>query len=87
MTCREIVEFLADYLDGSLRETDRAAFEQHLDECPDCVAYLTTFAATPNVLRAAFVESVEPPSLPPELARAVLRALNQHGMAAEHNSP
>lgn len=77
MTCREIVEFLADYLDGTLSGADRAAFEQHLDICPDCVAYLTTYAATPNVLRAAFVESVEPPALPPELAEAVLRAMTR----------
>ncbi len=87
MTCREIVEFLADYLEGSLSEADRAAFEQHLDVCPDCVAYLTTYAATPNVLREAFFESVEPPKLPPELAEVVLQALQRHRSTGDRTSP
>ena len=46
MTCRELMEFLADYLSGELPAEERRLFEEHLAECPDCVAYLKTYEAT-----------------------------------------
>ncbi len=46
MTCRELTEFLIDYVDGSLAPAERAAFDAHLGECPDCVTYLRNYEET-----------------------------------------
>ena len=39
MTCRDVVEFLMNFLDGELPEQERARFEEHLCCCPPCVTY------------------------------------------------
>jgi anti-sigma factor RsiW len=76
MTCRELIDFLLDYLEGTLAEVERARFDAHLAECPDCVAYLESYAATIRLGRAACAEpeAGPPPEVPEELVRAILAA-------------
>lgn len=40
MSCRELVELVTAYLEGSLSESDLARFEAHLGECDGCDTYL-----------------------------------------------
>lgn len=40
LACREFVELVSDYLDGSMAASDRARFEAHLAECDGCTSYL-----------------------------------------------
>jgi anti-sigma factor (TIGR02949 family) len=40
MPCRELVECITEYLEGTLPESDRARFDEHLRACPHCTAYL-----------------------------------------------
>ena len=73
MTCRELAEFLDDYLDGSLAPETRATFDTHIGECPECAAYLQSYAATIRLVRSAAGEPV-PSSVPEELVQAILAA-------------
>lgn len=43
LTCKELVELVTDYLDGSLSGLDRARFDMHLAGCPACTAYVAQF--------------------------------------------
>ena len=36
LTCREIVELVTDYLEGTLPQPERARFERHITSCRDC---------------------------------------------------
>lgn len=76
MTCQELVEFLMDYLDGALPEPQRTCFEEHLAECPDCVAYLATYQEAVRLGKAVCAEEREsvPPDVLEELVQAVLTA-------------
>ena len=75
MTCRELVEFLTDYLDGRLSGPERDCFEEHLGECPDCVAYLTTYRQAIRLGKeACAADDSIPAEVPEELVRAVLAA-------------
>jgi anti-sigma factor RsiW len=76
LTCREVVDFLADYLAGELEPDTRAVFEQHLAGCPACVAYLRTYAETIRLAKAACQTPDDPvaPEVPDELLRAILAA-------------
>ena len=38
MKCRDFVEFLMAYLDRELEAKQRDVFEDHMRECPACVA-------------------------------------------------
>jgi anti-sigma factor RsiW len=76
MTCRELVEFLMDYLDAVLPEPERLCFEEHLGECPDCVAYLASYQEAIRLGKDACGagEDAIPAEVPEDLVRAVLAA-------------
>jgi hypothetical protein len=50
--CRDEVEFIGDYLGNNLSAAERLAFETHLNTCPDCAAFLTTYKKTVAVTRS-----------------------------------
>ena len=41
MRCREFVEVITGYLEGTLPDEDRRRFDEHLATCPHCTAYLS----------------------------------------------
>ena len=51
MYCQDCVELLADYLEGTLTEEQKAALEEHLSYCPPCVTFVRTYKATTRVAR------------------------------------
>ena len=46
LTCRDLVELVSDYLEGSLSHRDRARFDRHLAGCPNCPEYVAQFRET-----------------------------------------
>ena len=46
MTCREAIEVLADYVDGTMPRELAAELERHLGGCEPCRAYLATYRKT-----------------------------------------
>jgi anti-sigma factor RsiW len=60
MSCRELVEVVTEYLEGSMGETDRLRFETHLEECPYCVNYLAQMRETIAALGELTEESISP---------------------------
>ncbi|HEX6579692.1 MAG TPA: zf-HC2 domain-containing protein [Actinomycetota bacterium] len=46
LTCKELVELVTGYLDGSLRGRLRRRFEAHLAACDGCTRYLRQMEAT-----------------------------------------
>ena len=76
VTCREFVEFLADYLSGDLPPRRRAVFDAHLAACPSCVAYMNTYQAAIELGKEAVRHSDEvvPEEIPEALVQAILAA-------------
>jgi anti-sigma factor RsiW len=76
LTCREFADFLMAYEDGELSAAERARFDAHLEDCPDCVVYLASYRATVALGRKAFEDEDAAAStrVPEELVRAVLAA-------------
>jgi anti-sigma factor RsiW len=69
MSCRELVEVITDYLEGTLPDDDRRRFEEHLAECPYCVNYLEQMRVT-----IATLGELREDSIPPEARRELLEA-------------
>lgn len=67
MTCQELVELVTDYLEGRLDARHRARFEDHLGECPPCVAYLEQMRET-----VAALGRIPPESLSSEAQERLL---------------
>jgi anti-sigma factor RsiW len=60
MACRELVEVVTEYLEGTLPQDDRRRFEEHLSECPYCVEYVEQIRQTINTLGRLTEESIAP---------------------------
>lgn len=75
LTCRELIEFLAAYVDGELVADERAVFDRHLSLCPDCVNYLASYRESIRLAKRALVsESELAEQAPEELVAAILAA-------------
>jgi anti-sigma factor RsiW len=46
LVCREAVELMSDYLEGSLSRRDRRRLEKHLADCAHCAMYLDQMRST-----------------------------------------
>lgn len=60
MTCRELVEVVTAYLEGTLPADDRGRFDAHLEDCPYCVQYVEQMRQTIEVLGELSAESLSP---------------------------
>ena len=75
LTCRELIEFLAAYLDAELVASEHAAFEAHLAICPDCVHYLVSYRETIRLGKLAYEgDAPAPDDVPADLIDAILAA-------------
>jgi anti-sigma factor RsiW len=59
MSCRELVEVITEYLEGTLPGQARERFDAHLAECPYCVSYLEQMRATIEALGELQEESLD----------------------------
>jgi anti-sigma factor RsiW len=59
LTCRELVELVTEYLEGTLPLTDRLRFEQHLAGCEGCTAYLNQIRETIRISGTLTEESIQ----------------------------
>jgi anti-sigma factor RsiW len=76
MTCREVTEFLGDWVEGRLDPRERAAFERHLADCPECIAYVRGYRET--IRLANDLRSEATPPMPTALIDAILDATRRH---------
>jgi len=60
MACRELVEVVTDYLEGTLPAADRRRLEEHLEECPYCVEYIKQMRQTIEALGGLSEDSLAP---------------------------
>jgi anti-sigma factor RsiW len=74
MTCRDVLDFLAAYLDGELPADHRAAFDHHLSLCDACRDYIASYRATIRLAQDADPDADAAPPLPDDLVRAIVAA-------------
>ena len=78
ITCRELADFLLQYLEGDLSAEQRAEFEQHLDDCPPCIHYLKSYETTVRLEKEAVRDdpgaALPEEEAPEALVQAILAA-------------
>lgn len=76
LTCREMIDFLMDYLDGHLPPEQCQAFREHLQICPPCVDFMESYKTTVSVGKKTLCNCDDeiPASVPDALIRAILAA-------------
>lgn len=72
--CRDCVELLADYVDGSLPRAQAELLEWHLEGCAPCVAFVNTYRGTVDAARRLREREI---TLPPELRQRLIAFLKR----------
>jgi len=70
MRCREIVDLLVDYLDGSLPPETTRRLDAHLAGCSPCIAFVNTYRGTVSAVRR-----LSETEIPPELRERLISFL------------
>lgn len=73
VTCRELTDFLMDYISGALPDGRARRFQKHLGECSACRTYLTTYQQTRQLIGEEGATET-PAKMPEDLVHAILAA-------------
>jgi anti-sigma factor RsiW len=73
LVCRDAVELVSDYLDGTLSRRDRRRLEKHLAACDACSAYVEQIRAT-----IAASGRVGPEDLPSDVVEGLVNLFRQY---------
>jgi hypothetical protein len=49
--CKECIDLLYDYFEGSLDQDTTKSLEEHFEDCPPCIAFLNTYKSTTLLCR------------------------------------
>ena len=75
VSCKELIlEKLFEYEEGTMSEKDRLHLQHHIEECPPCVRFLSTYQTTGRTLRM-----LKPRDIPPALAKTVMAFVRSRG--------
>jgi anti-sigma factor RsiW len=75
ITCKELITFLCDYLDGSLAPERRHEFDRHLAVCPSCTEYLSSYRETIRIVKRAGQVPIE--DVPADVIAAVMATITK----------
>ena len=77
ITCADLEDLVANYLEGSLPEPERRELERHLDECRGCREFLAAYQRTVWVAKKTLKGSSRPAKAPEGLVQAILGSLRR----------
>jgi anti-sigma factor RsiW len=81
-TCRDSLELLLEYAEGTLPDDVRQRLEAHFADCQPCEAFLKTYRATPGLCRKALAAT-----MPEEVSRRLAALLRQEMQAVGERKP
>jgi len=58
LTCQQATALLVEYVNDTLAPETMRAFQEHLRDCADCLAYLRTYRATIRALGTVHYEDI-----------------------------
>jgi anti-sigma factor RsiW len=70
--CRRLLELLHDFINGELPPDEIANLQAHIEACPPCEVYVSTYRLTITMTR-----QLPPSEIPSDVADRLLRALQR----------
>ena len=71
--CKDCVDLLGEYIEGTLSPERSKALENHLSLCPPCITFVRTYRATRKLCRSALAAE-----MPRELVSSLSSFLGKH---------
>ena len=72
LTCKEFLDGLSDFLDGTIEGEVRKQLDAHVTECPNCWVIVDTTKKTLQIYKG-----MEPQPISPELHSRLMKALEK----------
>jgi hypothetical protein len=72
MTCKELTELLADFINGELPKEHSDLISHHMSQCAPCMHFLESYKVTVKICR-----HLPPLDMPPELVERLRAALKE----------
>ena len=71
--CKDCVDLLGEYIEGTLSPERSKELEEHLSFCPPCITFVRTYRATRKLCRSALARE-----MPTELMSSLSSFLGKH---------
>jgi predicted anti-sigma-YlaC factor YlaD len=71
--CKECIELLTDYLEGTLDQDTQSRLDDHLATCAPCINFVKTFQRSADMTRLLREQRVEVPREVQERVKSFLR--------------
>lgn len=75
INCKELCEFLSQYMEGDLPPARKASFDAHIRGCGPCRAYMHQLEQIVKLSKQCLCSGPKPPPPPEDLVKAVLSAI------------
>lgn len=78
MTCRDLSEFLLEYVSGELPAPMAAEFEVHLKSCDNCIVFIDQYRRAIALGRTVMIEA-DAAGVPEDLVQAIVASIRTGG--------
>ncbi len=58
LTCQQVTDAIIDYLTGDMQPETTRLFDEHLQGCPDCLAFFNTYNRTVRATRSLSYDDI-----------------------------
>jgi hypothetical protein len=72
--CKECLDLLYDYIEGSLDQETTDSLEEHFQECPPCISFMKTYKSTTMICR----DTLNQIEVPVAVREALLKVLKDN---------
>ena len=72
--CKECLDLLYDYIEGSLDQDTTDSLEEHFQECPPCISFMKTYKSTTVICR----DTLNQIEVPVAVREALLKVLKEN---------
>jgi len=72
--CKECLDLLYDYIEGSLDQETTDSLEEHFQECPPCISFMKTYKSTTMICR----DTLNQIEVPVAVREALLNVLKEN---------
>jgi hypothetical protein len=72
--CKECIDLLYDYFEGTLDQDTTKSLEEHFEECPPCISFLNTYKSTTALCR----DTLNQIEIPDEVRHTLQSFLKEH---------
>ena len=80
LTCKDFLNELCEFMDGTLDQELREKLQKHVSECPNCWVVLDTSQRTITIYKGLEAQTI-PPDIHSRLMAAVAKKIEARGKA------